>query len=119
MFAELAPLPGDVICDIGCGTGSELIRIARIVGPEGNAIGVDPSTTMIEETRTALSGRASPLNCSPGTDETPGFQRAAATPFGWNEWSNTSAISPRSLAKRSASRAPAVASSSPTPTGAL
>ena len=51
MFAELAPLPGDVICDIGCGSGSELIRIARIVAPEGDAIGIDPSTTMIEETR--------------------------------------------------------------------
>jgi SAM-dependent methyltransferase len=51
VFAELAPLPGDVICDIGCGTGSELLRIARIVGSEGTAIGVDPSTTMIEATR--------------------------------------------------------------------
>lgn len=51
VVAELAPLPGDVICDIGCGTGSELMRIARIVGPEGTAIGIDPSTTMIEETR--------------------------------------------------------------------
>ena len=51
MIAELAPIPGDVICDIGCGTGSELIRIAHIIGPEGNAIGIDPSTTMIEETR--------------------------------------------------------------------
>lgn len=51
MFAELAPLPGDVICDIGFGTGSELLRIAHIVGPQGHAIGVDPSTTMIEATR--------------------------------------------------------------------
>jgi class 3 adenylate cyclase/ubiquinone/menaquinone biosynthesis C-methylase UbiE len=51
MFAELAPLPGDVICDIGCGTGSELLRIARIVGAQGSAIGVDPSTAMIEVTR--------------------------------------------------------------------
>jgi class 3 adenylate cyclase/ubiquinone/menaquinone biosynthesis C-methylase UbiE len=51
VFAELAPLPGDVICDIGFGTGSELIRIARSVGPQGTAIGVDPSTTMIEATR--------------------------------------------------------------------
>jgi class 3 adenylate cyclase/ubiquinone/menaquinone biosynthesis C-methylase UbiE len=51
MFAELAPLPGEVICDIGFGAGSELLRIARIVGPQGRAIGIDPSTTMIEATR--------------------------------------------------------------------
>ena len=51
MVAELAPLPGDVICDIGCGSGSELIRIARLIGPDGMAIGVDPSTAMIDETR--------------------------------------------------------------------
>jgi len=51
VIAELAPVSGDVICDIGCGTGSELIRIARIIGPEGSAVGVDPSTIMIEETR--------------------------------------------------------------------
>jgi ubiquinone/menaquinone biosynthesis C-methylase UbiE len=51
VFAEVAPLPGDVICDIGCGTGSELLRIARTVGARGHAIGVDPSTTMIEATR--------------------------------------------------------------------
>jgi class 3 adenylate cyclase/ubiquinone/menaquinone biosynthesis C-methylase UbiE len=51
VFAELAPIPGDVICDIGCGTGSELLRIARVVGPEGTAIGVDPSTIMVEQAR--------------------------------------------------------------------
>ena len=50
-FNELGPLSGEVICDIGCGTGSELIRIAQIVGPEGTAIGIDPSTTMIEDAR--------------------------------------------------------------------
>lgn len=46
---HLAALPGDVICDIGCGPGSELVRIAQIVGPEGVAIGVDPRATMLEE----------------------------------------------------------------------
>jgi ubiquinone/menaquinone biosynthesis C-methylase UbiE len=51
MHAALAPLPGDVICDIGCGPGTELIRIAHIVGEHGLAIGVDPSPSMIEEAR--------------------------------------------------------------------
>lgn len=51
MIAELRLLPGNVICDIGCGTGSELIRIARSVGPDGAAIGVDPSVRMIDEAR--------------------------------------------------------------------
>ncbi|MCJ7671493.1 MAG: methyltransferase domain-containing protein [Acidimicrobiia bacterium] len=51
MFAELAPRPAEVICDIGCGTGAELIRIARVVGPEGTVIGIDPSSTMIEVCR--------------------------------------------------------------------
>src|SRR5262249_50682694 len=50
-FAELAARPGEVICDIGCGTGSALLTIARIVGAHGRAIGVDPSSTLIEVAR--------------------------------------------------------------------
>jgi class 3 adenylate cyclase/ubiquinone/menaquinone biosynthesis C-methylase UbiE len=49
--AHLAALPGDVICDIGCGPGTELVRIAQIVGPEGVAIGIDPSLVMLEESQ--------------------------------------------------------------------
>jgi len=49
--AHLAALPGDVICDIGCGPGTELVRIAGITGPDGAAIGVDPSPSMVEESR--------------------------------------------------------------------
>jgi len=51
IFTALAPLPGDVICDIGYGTGTELIRLAHIVGADGTAIGVDPSSTMAEVAR--------------------------------------------------------------------
>ena len=54
--AHLAALPGDVICDIGCGPGAELVRIAQIVGPDGVAIGVDPSGTMLEEAQRRAAG---------------------------------------------------------------
>jgi len=51
MVAELSPIAGDVICDIGCGTGSELVHLARMVGSGGQSIGIDPSATMIDATR--------------------------------------------------------------------
>jgi len=51
VIAELSPLPGDVICDVGCGTGTELIRIAQLVGADGQAIGIDASGEMIGATR--------------------------------------------------------------------
>lgn len=49
MIARLAPLPGDVIADIGFGAGTELVRLASLVGPEGTAIGIDPSQAMVDE----------------------------------------------------------------------
>lgn len=43
--------PGASICDIGCGTGSELVRLALVVGPTGRAVGVDPSSALLDEAR--------------------------------------------------------------------
>jgi len=51
MVTALAPIAGDRICDIGCGTGTELIRLAQIIGHEGRAVGVDASNLMCDETR--------------------------------------------------------------------
>jgi class 3 adenylate cyclase/precorrin-6B methylase 2 len=51
MLTALAPMPGDRICDIGFGAGTELIRLARIVGPEGRAVGIEASQLMCDETR--------------------------------------------------------------------
>jgi ubiquinone/menaquinone biosynthesis C-methylase UbiE len=54
--AQLAALPGDVICDIGCGPGTELVRIAQVIGPDGVAIGIDPSGAMLEEAQRRAGG---------------------------------------------------------------
>lgn len=70
MVALLAPLPGDVIADIGCGAGTELVRIASLVGPEGTAIGIDPSQAMLDEAdrRAAEQNVAAELVARDGRD---------------------------------------------------
>lgn len=44
--AHLAPRPGDVIVDVGCGTGSLAVLIGR-VQPQARIIGVDPDTAVL------------------------------------------------------------------------
>lgn len=41
-LAELAPRPGEVAVDVGCGTGEEVRRLAALVGSGGRAVGVEP-----------------------------------------------------------------------------
>jgi ubiquinone/menaquinone biosynthesis C-methylase UbiE len=48
-YALLDLHAGDSICDVGCGTGEDVLALARLVGPSGRAVGVDASATMIAE----------------------------------------------------------------------
>ena len=59
---------GDAGLDVGCGTGDDVIAIARIVGPKGYAAGVDMSETMIEEARkrAAAEGVQADFRCTDG-----------------------------------------------------
>jgi len=52
--------PGDHVCDLGCGTGDDLLALARLIAPGGSATGVDASATMIAEAerRAASAGIA-------------------------------------------------------------
>ncbi len=45
------PQPGERVLDIGCGFGDTTQRIAGIVGPEGEAFGVDAAANFIEAAR--------------------------------------------------------------------
>jgi SAM-dependent methyltransferase len=43
------PLPGQRVLDVGCGFGDTTQRIAELVGPEGEAVGVDAAPRFIED----------------------------------------------------------------------
>jgi SAM-dependent methyltransferase len=45
------PQPGQRVLDIGCGFGDTTQRIAGLVGPEGEAVGVDAAARFIEAAR--------------------------------------------------------------------
>src|SRR4051794_6369506 len=49
------PLPGSRVLDIGCGFGDTTQRIAGLVGPDGEAVGVDASERFIETARAEAS----------------------------------------------------------------
>lgn len=50
MVAQIRPLPGDIIADVGCGTGSLLIRLGRSA-PGAVLIGIDPDPDVLERAR--------------------------------------------------------------------
>jgi SAM-dependent methyltransferase len=43
--------PGEVVLDLGCGAGTDLLIAAQMTGPDGRAIGVDMTTTMLARVR--------------------------------------------------------------------
>ncbi len=47
--------PGQVVLDLGCGSGTDLLIAAQMTGPSGRAIGVDMTTAMLERTRASAA----------------------------------------------------------------
>jgi S-adenosylmethionine-diacylgycerolhomoserine-N-methlytransferase len=55
LIAALNPPPGGSVLEIGCGTGRNLIRVARKY-PDVRCFGVDVSSLMLETARRSISG---------------------------------------------------------------
>ena len=53
---QLNLAPGQQVLDVGCGTGEDVVAMAAVTGPTGVAVGVDSSTSMIEEARRRHGG---------------------------------------------------------------
>lgn len=43
--------PGEVVLDLGCGAATDLLIAAQMIGPEGRAIGVDMTDSMLDRAR--------------------------------------------------------------------
>jgi SAM-dependent methyltransferase len=43
--------PGEMVLDLGCGSGTDLLIAAQMVGPRGRAIGVDMTDSMLSRAR--------------------------------------------------------------------
>ncbi|MDH2899430.1 MAG: methyltransferase domain-containing protein [archaeon] len=61
-FALLQLKPGDLALDVGCGTGDDVILLAKIVGEKGRAIGIDSSEVMISEAKKRAAKSSNTLN---------------------------------------------------------
>jgi SAM-dependent methyltransferase len=51
-----APREGEVVVDLGCGRGGDVVRAAALVGAAGLAIGVDGSEAMLAAARLRVDG---------------------------------------------------------------
>jgi arsenite methyltransferase len=47
--------PGEVVLDLGCGAGTDLLIAAQMTGPDGHAVGVDMTTAMLEQARASAN----------------------------------------------------------------
>jgi ubiquinone/menaquinone biosynthesis C-methylase UbiE len=61
-YTLLALQPGQMILDVGCGTGEDVRNLAELVGSTGKVVGVDKSATMIATARERSGGFGAPLD---------------------------------------------------------
>lgn len=57
LLSEAGFLPGDRVLDLGCGSGTHFDWIARLIGPEGRIVGLDPDPENLEIARSRIAGK--------------------------------------------------------------
>jgi SAM-dependent methyltransferase len=57
LVERLAPRTGEVILDVGCGSGRNFDQIQRRIGPSGRLIGIDASPEMLAQARALVERR--------------------------------------------------------------
>jgi ubiquinone/menaquinone biosynthesis C-methylase UbiE len=68
--AHLAHIqPGEQVLDVGCGTGTLAMEVARRVGRAGHVAGIDPATEQIARARTKAARRRVPIDFQTGVIE--------------------------------------------------
>jgi ubiquinone/menaquinone biosynthesis C-methylase UbiE len=65
LLRQVAPAHGDVIADVGCGTGTQLRLVARAC-PSVSLIGIDPDEAIRRRARTKLAGVAASVELLAG-----------------------------------------------------
>jgi len=66
-FARIQP--GEQVLDVGCGTGTLAIDVARRVGTAGHVTGIDPGTEQIARARSKAARRNLPIDFQTGVIE--------------------------------------------------
>jgi ubiquinone/menaquinone biosynthesis C-methylase UbiE len=61
MREQLAIQEGATLLDVGCGAGQDTLELARAVGPRGRVVGIDNSSTMLQEARAHAAQEQLPL----------------------------------------------------------